>query len=44
MGHMYNMYNRFKRDENPKNAAHIMRLYDCLQRYALTDVMKFHPN
>lgn len=48
MGHMHNMYNRFKRDENPKNIAHIMRLYDCLQRYALTDEpyedLLFHPN
>ena len=48
MGHMYNMYNRFKRDEKPKQVAHLMRLYDCLQRYALTDEpyedLLFHPN
>ena len=48
MGHMYNMYNRFKRDEKPKQVAHLMRLYDCLQRYTLTDEpyedLLFHPN
>ena len=48
MGHMYNMYNRFKRDENPKQVAHLMRLYDCLQRYALTEEpyedLLFKPN
>lgn len=48
VGHMYNMYNRFKRDEKPKQVAHLMRLYDCLQRYALTDEpyedLLFHPN
>lgn len=48
MGHMYNMYNRFKRDEKPKQVAHLMRLYDCLQRYALTDEpyedLLFHPH
>lgn len=48
MGHMYNMYNRFKRDEKPKQVAHLMRLYDCLQRYALTDEpyedLLFNPN
>ena len=48
MGHMYNMYNRFKRDEKPKQVAHLMRLYDCLQRYTLTDEtyedLLFKPN
>ena len=48
MGHMYNMYNRFKRDEKPKQVAHLMRLYDCLQRYVLTDEpyedLLFHPH
>ena len=48
MGHMYNMYNRFKRDEKPKQVAHLMRLYDCLQRYALTEEpyedLLFKPN
>lgn len=48
MGHMYNMYNRFKRNENPKIVAHLMRLYDCLQRYILTDEpykdLLFDPN
>lgn len=48
VGHMYNMYNRFKRDEKPKQVAHLMRLYDCLQRYALTDEpyedLLFKPN
>ena len=48
MGHMYNMYNRFKRDKKPKQVAHLMRLYDCLQRYVLTDEpyeeLLFKPN
>lgn len=48
MGHMYNMYNRFKRDEKPKQVTHLMRLYDCLQRYVLTDEpyedLLFNPN
>jgi hypothetical protein len=42
------MYNRFKRDEKPKQVVHLMRLYDCLQRYALTDEpyedLLFHPH
>ena len=36
-GHMCNMYKRYLRDENPKQMAHLMRLHDVLQRYALTD-------
>ena len=48
LGHMYNMHNHFVRDENPKNVAHLMRLYDCLQRYTLTDEpyedLLFKPN
>lgn len=36
-GHMCNMYKRYLRDENPKQVAHLMRLHDVLQRYALTD-------
>lgn len=36
-GHMCNMYKRYLRDENPKQMAHLMRLHDALQRYALTD-------
>lgn len=47
-GHMCNMYKRYLRDENPKQAAHLMRLHDVLQRYALTDEpyedLLFKPN
>ena len=47
-GHMCNMYKRYLRDENPKQVAHLMRLHDALQRYALTDEpyenLLFKPN
>ena len=47
-GHMCNMYKRYLRDENPKQVAHLMRLHDVLQRYALTDEpyedLLFKPN
>ena len=47
-GHMCNMHKRFMRDGNPKQAAHLMRLHDALQRYALTDEpyedLLFKPN
>ena len=47
-GHMCNMYKNYLRDENPKQVAHIMRLHDVLQRYALTDApyedLLFKPN
>lgn len=47
-GHMCNKYKNYLRDENPKQVAHIMRLHDVLQRYALTDEpyedLLFKPN
>ena len=47
-GHMCNMYKNYLRDENPKQVAHLMRLHDVLQRYALTDEpyedLLFKPN
>lgn len=47
-GYMCNMYKNYLRDENPKQVAHLMRLHDVLQRYALTDEpyedLLFKPN